>query len=62
MVSRHAISLPTGSGEDDTDDTFDLDQDSDLDSDYTDPLLRPYPPPMPAVAERLVGGASSDRA
>lgn len=47
----------TGSDEDDTDDAFDADLDSD--SDYTDPLMRPYPPLMPAVAERLVGGAAA---
>ncbi|KAE8751962.1 hypothetical protein FOCC_FOCC001439, partial [Frankliniella occidentalis] len=45
-----------GSGEDDDADGA-FDSDLDPDSDYTDPLMRPYPPLMPAVAERLVGGA-----
>ncbi len=49
-----------GSGEDDDDDAEGaFDSDLDPDSDYSDPLMRPYPPLMPAVAERLVGGAGA---
>ncbi|KAJ1525847.1 hypothetical protein ONE63_009043 [Megalurothrips usitatus] len=52
--------VPSGSDEDDADDTFDPDADSE--SEYTDPLMRPYPPPMPAVAERLVGSSGAGSA
>ncbi|XP_034240301.1 protein madd-4-like [Thrips palmi] len=60
---QHAYNslLPTSESGEDDQDSFDPDLDSDTDSDYTDPLLRPYPP-MPAIAERLVGGANTDRA
>ncbi|KAK3927660.1 Protein madd-4 [Frankliniella fusca] len=56
--TQHNYNSLLGSGEDDdAEGAFDSELEPDPDSDYSDPLLRPYPPLMPAVAERLVGGA-----